>query len=447
MADSNIGRLSRRSLLSLTTPALAASLGLLPSCTSRRPETPLAHLYGPEWVHGAYRHYAEVYQGLEQEAQKQSHQTYRYLATRGIGSLSNLQAREVPFHIRVSDDRRAFQVQRNVPERLTFHANMSKAEREEAKQVWERARSSIHLDYQEVQQLDGALSLLLSQVNQVRLAMDEGELEQYRICRQLLELSQGGELSFELPYQVSRADYMQVLELLVLRIERDRGRLQHLESSMVVVGLTARATDAGSGSLAPNLSRALVAVLEDAEALEDAEVAFPEGELLEAEKQAGKALVRRIQDSAGFKVWLAAEERAEDAFGQLLMVLDAATGLPTSKVYYQLLSLWRGEADYLSYLSMALGWLPGGSHIISAVQFAVERTSEYREAYQRAASALGSAERVARDVTRGDLDLGAVLLNTSSQYARDRLGEQLVYLSSSEELQELEQTLGPLVAR
>ena len=36
-----------------------ASLG----CNSKPPETPLAHLYGKDWVHGAYSLYADKYAG------------------------------------------------------------------------------------------------------------------------------------------------------------------------------------------------------------------------------------------------------------------------------------------------------------------------------------------------------------------------------------------------
>lgn len=443
--------MQRRGFLQLglsmaATVAPLTGLSLFSACGRREPETPLAHLYGKDWVHGAYRHYADVYIEVEDRARRQSTDSYKILSRRGVTSLTNLQAREVPFHIRVARDEQSFRVARDVPERLTFRAGMTQAERDAATAHWKLARDHIHQDYIEIRHLDYALGNLLSQVQALRLASDEGRIEQYRICRQHLELSDGGELPFELPYQVTRGDYVQVLELLVLRLERDRERTAALEASMVTVGLTARATDAGSGSLAQNLTLALLAVTRDAEALERQDSVYPQGEALAAELTAGSLLVHRIQESEEFKSWLAAQREAEDQLGKLLVILDSVTGLPTSTVYRQVMRLWRGDADYLDYLAAAVTLLPGGSQAMGVVKSAVERTQEYRATYRKALRLVGDVREVKERLARGDLDVGGALLNTGSQYARERLDRQLVYLRDQTQLDEAQRELESLDA-
>lgn len=442
--------MQRRDFLSLslsmaTTLAPLGGLSLLSACGKREPETPLAHLYGKDWVHGAYRHYAQVYIEVEGRARRRSTDSYKILAQRGVTSLTNLQAREVPFHIRVAQDERSFRVERDVPERLTFHAGMSQAERDVTTKNWKLARDHIHQDYIEVRHLDYALGNLLSQVQSLRVAADEGRIEQFRICRQHLELNQGGELPFELPYRVTKEDYVRVLELLVLRLERDRARTAALESSMVTVGLTARATDAGSGSLAENLTLTLLAVTRDAEAMDRQSGEYPQGEALAGELRQGTALVHEIQGGDEFKSWLAAQREAEDQLGKLLVILDSVTGLPTSSIYRQVMRLWRGDADYLDYLASAVSLLPGGSRALQVVKTAVERTQEYRATYAKAVRLVGDPREVKERLARGELDV-AGMLNTGSQYARQRLDRQLVYLGNRTELDDARRELESLDA-
>lgn len=439
----------RRDFLRLSIPAAVSAVpplfgvSLVPACGPRKPETPLAHLYGPEWVGGAYQHYADVYVEVEDRARQNSTNSYRLLAGRGVTALANLQAREVPFYIRVAADDQSFRVERNVPERLTLRAGMSAADREAATRHWKLAREHVHTDYIETRRLDSALSTLLSQVQALRFAADEGHVEQFRICRQLVELRGGGELPFELPYQVSKSDYEQVLELLVLRLERDGERLGALEASMVSVGLTARATDAGSGSLAANLNQSLLAVLRDAAALERVGTAYPQGEDLARDLRDAQLVVKRIQDSPEFVAWLAAQREAEDALGKLLVILDSVTGLPTSAIYRQVLRMWRGDADYLDYLSSVASLLPGGSHALSVVKTAVARTSEYRATYNKAVRLVGDARQVHDRIARGELGADA-LLNTASGYALQRLDRQLVYLKDQSELEQVQEELRAL---
>src|SRR5262249_55233887 len=152
--------------------------------------------------------------------------------------------------------------------------------------------------------------------------------------RQVLEVH-AGTLPFELPYQVSKKDYELVLVLLIERLENDRMRLQGIESAIVTVGLTARATDARSASLAANLRTVLPAVVEDAAASEPRPPAFPstpeERERLEA---GGRKLIATILKSPEYAAWQKRErDKALEQVGAILGILDQVTGLPASKVY------------------------------------------------------------------------------------------------------------------
>ena len=404
------------------------------ACEKREPETPLAHLYGRDWVRGAYSHYASTYDELERRAQAQSFSSYRLLAERGVTALEGLQSREVPFFVRVSEDSERFRIERDVPERLTFTAGMSASEREEATRVHKLARDNVHRDYEQVRGLEGALTTLLSEVGHVRVAIDEGRLEQYRIVRQLGDLSAGGELPFRLPYQVSRDDYQSVLLLLLERLEADSERLAAAEASMVAVGLVVRATDAGSASLAPNVQKVLLAVAEDSAKVEAARraVEYPEGS--EPLLARGRELSQKIAQSEGYRAWLAAEREREDQLGSFLAVLDTLTGLPLSTVYRQVMRVWRGDGDYLQYLKLAAGFVPGTSGLSSVLGTAVQDTERYRDMLATADRARRIAES-ARNPEQGAAEVEGAVVNVGSRYARDRLGRQLVFYKDASELE------------
>ena len=91
---------SRRRLLggfaTLPLVTIISSPTLLAACGSRPPETPLAHLYGREWVHGAYKLYATKYSEVQTTAESSSTDAYRVLAQKGVVALDALQSREVP---------------------------------------------------------------------------------------------------------------------------------------------------------------------------------------------------------------------------------------------------------------------------------------------------------------------------------------------------------------
>lgn len=416
--------LSRRGFVS-------ASLSIA-ACGARGPQTPLAHLYGQGWVRGAYAHYADAYARVETKSREQSHASYRTLGQRGVGALQALQSREVPFFIRVSDARDSFRVERHVPERLTFTSAMSQADRERATAEWQRARESIQHDYEEVRRLDGALTELLSAVNHVRLALDEGKLEQFRLCRSLGRHDDGGELPFELPYQVTVADYRRILLLLLERLDADGARLRRLEASMVATGLVARAADDGSSSLATNLNKVLLSVEQAGADVDAAPRAYPDeaGERRAVESAA--RLRASIEQSPEYRAWLAAERAREDVIGQFLSVMESLSGVPVSSVYRQILRLWSGTGDYLDFLRIAASLVPGGSTLSTTLTEAVERTEQVRRG-------LDAGRSVAQAASLGELPAGLVNVGTAS--ARSRVGRQLVFYENQAEVQAVREAL------
>ncbi len=376
---------------------LAGASALVVACERQRePETPLAHLYGQDWVHGAYSHYATAYASVETDAEKRSFDSYKVLAQKGITALDGLQSREVPFYVRVAPDAGSFRVERDVPERLTFSADMTQSDRDLATAAWKIAREHLHTDYEEIHRLDWALTGLLTELSRVRNAIDQGLMEEFRICRQLGRLSAGGELPFRLPFQVTRADYENVLRLVLERLENDRERLRQSEAAMIAVGLTARATDAGSASLAANVRKVLVAVVRDADANEKARsLEYPSADH-DAIVARAKQLEARIVASAEYRAWLAAEQEKEDVLGKLLTVLDSVTGLPTSSVYRQVMRVWRGGGDYLAYLEIAVGLVPSGTGLHGVLEQATHTTKRCREAVrstERARALIASLDK------------------------------------------------------
>ena len=55
--------------------------------------------------------------------------------------------------------------------------------------------------------------------------------------------------------------------------------------------------------------------------------------------------------------------RRSTSSGQMLTLVDSMTGLHVSAIYTQVLDIWRGDADYLSYLKTVVKMLPGGSAV------------------------------------------------------------------------------------
>ncbi len=422
------------------------SAALLVACERRAPDTPLAHLYGKQWVNGAYAYYADGYAHIETGAEAGSDDAYRVLAQKGINALADLQTREVPFYIRVSPAGDGFHVEREVPERLTFSADMTDAQRQAATRAWQSAREHIQTDYTEVQRLDWALGRLLSEVSRVRSAIDHGRLEQYKLCRQIGQLQTGGAPPFELPYKVTRLDYQSVVELLLIRLESDRQRLERLESEMVAVGLVARSTDSSSASLSDNLAKVLVTIVQDRQtAPPPAETTFPASADERTRLITGsRALRAKIVHSDDYKTWLAREEEKEDTLGQLLAVVDQMTGLGASRVYREVMRIWRGNADYLEYLKLAAALVPPSTGLSGVLDQAVDTTERTRRAV---AQARGIVARAEHDANSGALAIrGEGLVNVATRGARRSLDRQLVFLHDTDERDSVRDALrqGPL---
>ena len=444
----------RTFVLSLSTAPL-----WLPACAHQE-ETPLAHLYGKEWVHGAYELSATKYAAVQSSSEKASQNAYSVIAQKGVVALAALQTREVPFFIRVDQGEQGFAISRDVPERLTFTADMSDADRQSAQAKWEKARDHVHTDYEEIRRLDWALTTLLGQLQHVRTAIEGGKLEQYRLVRQLSALAEGDKPPFDLPFQVGVADYKDVLVLLLERLDDDAKRLSRVESDIVTVGLTARATDAGSGSLAANLNKVLLAVVQDADGTSPRAASFPQ-ENDEREKYLahGKELYDAIKQTPEYVKWEKHERtKGFDQLTQILSLVDMATGLHTSAIYQQVLDIWRGDADYFSYLKTLVKMLPGGSAVAKVADQAIELTEKVRKVagqVQKGLAIAGTALDVGKKVASGQMPAlpdsaggylqlakDGGLLNAGSDFARSKLDKQLAFFKDSKELGAVQGMLG-----
>lgn len=404
---------------------------LLSACQSREPATPLAHLHGQQWVHGAYEHYAGTYQELQTRSEQQTQDVYRVLAQKGIAALDGLQAREVPFHIRADVASQRFAFHRHVPERLTFTADMSEADRDRAAAAWKKAREHIHQDYDEIHRLDWALTSLLQQLQRIRMTVDRTHEEQFDITAQIGALGQGPP-PFALPYEVSSKDYERVLLLLMERLEDDWHRLERVESAIVAVGFTVRATDANSGSLADNVRKVLLSVHEEAAQTMPRPNAFPASNQ-DALLAKGRALYGKIRTSPEFVAWQKAKA-AENLrqIGSVLAVIDSLTGIPASAIFHKAIDIWSGDHDYLSYLQALLRIVPGGGQLSATLDQAVDVTKTVR-----------SGADGLRAISRGDgvSDQVDGVLNMGSRFARSRVERQLVFYQDREEVTKVREAL------
>ena len=418
--------MKRRQLLEVL-----ASAPLLSLACSSAPKTPLAHLHGQGWVHGAYSHYAKTYLDIQASAESRSNDAYRVLAQRGIASLDALQTREVPFFIRVAPDSDRFEILRQVPERLMFSADMSEADRQAATADWKLARDHIHTDYDQIHVLNWALTSLLQQLQALRNTIDSTQEEQFRLARQLTELDEG-RLPYELPYQVTAKDYGHVLYLLLDRLNDDRRRLEIMESSIVSVGLTARATDANSGSLAANLDKVLLAVVTDSSRSAPRAFSYPETKDRDDEfAGAGARLHHEILASPAFQAWLREEKNRElQQLGAFLTIIDTLTGIPASSIYKQAVAIWTGDGDYLQYLITAARMIPGGGEVAKVIAGAIEKTQQVR----RVATKVGDA---VRGGAIPNLPAPPGLINVGSRFARSRLARQIVFFHDRAEAEKV----------
>ena len=429
--------------------ALVSSPPLIAACGTREPETPLAHLYGKEWVHGAYKLYSEKYGAVQTSADETTGDAYRVIAQKGIVSLDAIQSRDVPFYIRVDESAHSFAIERKVPERLTFTADMNDADRKAAEQAWKRARDHIHTDYEDIRKLDWALTRLLSQLQRIRNAIEEGKIEQYRLVVQLSDLKKDPtNLPYQLPYQVTPKDYEEILLLLLDRLEADKARLAEIESDVIVVGMTVRATDANSATLAASIKKVLLAIVEDGKDPVPAPLFPADANEREAMIARARALAQKIEASPEFVAWRDAErEKKLAALGAFLQTLDAMTGLPTSRIYRTVLDIWRGNHDYLSYLQTIISLVPQGGRVAVILNEAIEYTRKAREVAGVVVETVKSAKNLTPEalVEKGTalaLEKGkGAVLNTASRFAMERAEKQLSFFKDKLELQKVDDAL------
>jgi hypothetical protein len=443
---------SRRAILGgfATFPliALVSSPPLIAACGSRPPETPLAHLYGQEWVHGAYKLYATKYVEVQSSADASSNDAYRVLAQKGIVALDALQSRDVPFYIRVDPSEKQFAMERKVPERLTFTANMTDGDRKNAEAAWKKARDHIHTDYEEIRRLDWALTRLLSQLQRVRNAIEEGRVEQYRLVEQMIELKKDPtQLPYQLPYQVTPKDYDEILLLLLERLEADRTRLMAMEADIVAVGMTVRATDANSATLSASIKKVLLAVVEDAS--QPRPPLFPETADEKAKLLAAAGELRqKIETSPEFARWRAEErEKRLAALGAFIGAIDAMTGFPASAVYRTVLDIWRGDRDYLTYLKTIARLVPHGGKVMGVITEAIDYTDKARKiggtvvASVKAASGGSVDAIVAQAASQVSSTSAGAVVNAGSKFALERADKQLSYFKDKAEIDKVSDAL------
>ncbi len=456
--------------MTLTRRAFVGGAMLLPfaaGCAKKQAEAPLAHLYGKDWVHGAYALYAGSYLKIQTDAEQKSFDAYKVLAQKGVTALDGLQQREVPFFLKLSADGQRYEIHRDVPERLTFTADMSQEQRDEATHAWQVAREHIHTDYDEIRRLDWAMTELLHGIGRVRTAIDEADAELYRLCRRISEVKEGKQLDYALPYQVTREDYERILYLLLDRLDRDRARLIPLEASIVAVGLSSRATDSGSASMALNVKKVLLAVASDADAADKPPPAtYPAStDELDSQLKRGLELHAKVTASPEYQAWLRAErEKETEAVGAFLALLDSATGLPTSVLFKQVMKIWNGEGDYLEYLSLAAELVPGGSSLKSVLEEGLSTTKKARQLYGKvlavkdkaleirdkarelqhdAEQAQALASAVAGGGAEGAFEAieGAGLVNVATREARRGVQKQLVLIQTPEEVPHIQEAM------
>jgi hypothetical protein len=154
----------------------------------------------------------------------------------------------------------------------------------------------------------------------------------------------------------------------------------------------------------------------------------------------GKELYESIKQTPEYVAWEKHERtKAFDQIGTLLTFVDAMTGLHASAVYKQVLDIWRGDADYFSYLKTLVKMLPGGSAVAKVADDAIDLTEKVRKVagqVQKGLSLVGDAGGVLQLAKDGGL------LNAGSDLARANLGKQLAFLKDQKDLDQVKGMLG-----
>ena len=141
-----------------------------------------------------------------------------------------------------------------------------------------------------------------------------------------------------------------------------------------------------------------------------------------------------------------------------------------SAIYQQVLDIWRGDADYLSYLKTLVKMLPGGSDVAKVADQAIELTEKVRKIagqVQKGIAIAGQAVDTGKKIANGQLpqlaqmqmpqlpglpsmpDAGGIvqlakdggLLNAGSDFARSKLDKQLAFFKDSKEMNQAKSML------
>jgi hypothetical protein len=127
------------------------------------------------------------------------------------------------------------------------------------------------------------------------------------------------------------------------------------------------------------------------------------------------------------------------------------TGLKVSAIYRQVLDIWRGDADYLSYLKTLASVLPGGGEVAKTIVSAIELTDKARKIAGKVQAGIATAKTAidtGKKLANGGVQVpsaanagsvvelanGSGLLNAGSNFARSKMEKQLAFFKDQKEL-------------
>jgi hypothetical protein len=416
----------------LPTAVMSCLAACLAGACAHKQKTPFDHLYGEGWCQGVYQGYAERYEVVYQGAGERARGSYTYLVREGVAALTRLQSRGTPFFVGIDPASGRFSLKREVPERLTFTADMTDEDRRRATAQFEQARQHIAEDYTDVERLEHALNGLLDTLTGVRGVIRQTEEELYNLTR-IRESLKRGEPPFELPYQVTLKRYDEVLVLLLARLDQDLSDLEALDSGILAVVLTARATDARGQSLTGNIEVAVLASIEDLNAARERRLppVLPSGEVWIGQAHAGEEIFARIAADPAYKQYAAAKGSiGPDPIGAVLSIVDSVWGTHLTDAASAVRNMIEGgEVDYFALLKGAASLAPRGTMVGDMLDKAVELTETYQKAVATVDQALAAAGKIgnAGDALGKIKGAGAKWLINRAGSAKDA-ADQIVFI-------------------
>jgi hypothetical protein len=382
----------------LTIATIGCALAALLCGCAHKQKTPFDHLYGEAWCQGVYQGYADQYEGVYRGAGESARGSYGYLVQEGVSALSRLQSRGTPFYVGIDQATSMFSIKREVPERLTFSADMTEADRQRATEEFERARAHLAEDYTDVQRLEHTLNGLLDTLTGVRSVIQRTEEETYNLSWIRQSLKEEGIPPFELPYQVTLKRYDEVLVLLLARLDQDLNDLKTLESGIMTVVLAARATDSRSQSLAGNIEVAVLASVMDMENARTRRLpsTMPTGEVWTQQAHLGEAMFARVIADPGYQQYAAAKGSAgPDPIGAVLSIIDSIYGTHLAEAAVAVRNIIEGkDVDYLALLKGVASLAPRGTMVGDVLNKAVELTDKYRDVMSKVDQAMAVAGKI-----------------------------------------------------